>query len=102
MLPPLSIQTLVENAVNHGVLKRSAGGLVTIRIQKVSDHIEITIIDDGVGMYEDKVKEILTPQPDRKRGIGVINTEQRLRRLYGKGLDVTSKPGFGTTVKFII
>lgn len=102
MIPPLSIQTLVENAVNHGVLKQAVGGLVTIRIQKVGDHIEISIIDDGVGMDEEKVKEILTLQPDRKRGIGIINTEQRLRRLYGEGLDVISKPGGGTTVKFIV
>src|SRR5699024_2878630 len=102
MIPPLSIQTLVENAVTHGVLKQAAGGLVTIRIQKVSEHIEISVIDDGVGMDEEKLKEILTPQPDRKRGVGVINTEQRLKRLYGKGLDVTSKPGIGTTVKFIV
>src|SRR5690625_6859685 len=67
-IPPLSIQTLVENAVNHGILKRSTGGLITIRIRhQNSRNIEISVIDDGVGMDEAKMKQILTIQPDRKK-----------------------------------
>ena len=99
-IPPLSIQTLVENAVNHGVLKQIEGGLITIRIRKEGGYTEISVIDDGVGMDEEKIKQIFTVQPDRKRGIGLINTEQRLKRLYGKGLQVRSKPGAGTTIMF--
>jgi len=102
-IPPLSIQTLVENAVNHGILKRSTGGLITIRIRhQNSRNIEISVIDDGVGMDEAKMKQILTIQPDRKKGIGIINVDQRLKRLYGKGLRITSKPDMGTTVSFIV
>src|SRR5690606_25331974 len=92
MIPPLSIQTLVENAVNHGVLKRPAGGSITIRIRKVDGHMEIAVIDDGVGMDEEKIKQIFTFQHNRKKGIGLVNTEQRLKRLYGKGLRVYSTP----------
>jgi len=102
MIPPLSIQTLVENAVNHGVLKRSEGGLITIRIRKKDGYTEFSIIDDGVGMDEDKIKQIFIPQLERKQGIGIINTEQRLKRLYGKGLYVISEPGVGTTMTFTI
>ena len=102
-IPPLSIQTLVENAVNHGILKRSTGGLITIRIRhQNSRNIEVSVIDDGVGMDEAKMKQILTIQPDRKKGIGIINVDQRLKRLYGKGLRITSKPDMGTTVSFIV
>lgn len=99
-IPPLSIQTLVENAVNHGVLKQIEGGLITIRIRKEGSYTEISVIDDGVGMDEEKIKQILTVQPDRKKGIGLINTEQRLKRLYGKGLQVRSTPGAGTAILF--
>ncbi|MEK3890374.1 hybrid sensor histidine kinase/response regulator [Bacillus sp. FSL K6-3431] len=102
MIPPLSIQTLVENAVNHGVLKRFEGGLITIRIRKEDGYTEIAVIDDGVGMDEEKIKQIFTIQPDRKRGIGLVNTEQRLKRLYGKGLHVISTPGVGTTMTFTV
>lgn len=102
MIPPLSIQTLVENAVNHGVLKQIAGGLITIRIHKEKNYTEISIVDDGVGMDKEKVKQIFTIHPDRKEGIGLINTDQRLKRLYGKGLNVKSKPGVGTTITFTV
>ena len=102
MIPPLSIQTLVENAVIHGVLKRISGGTITIRIRKEDGYTEIAVIDDGIGMDEEKIKEIFTIQPDRKRGIGLVNTEQRLKQLYGKGLYVISTPGVGTIVTFTV
>lgn len=101
-IPPLSIQTLVENAVNHGVLKRIKGGTVTISVRKEDGDTKITIIDDGVGMDEEKIKEIFTIQPDRQNGVGLVNTEQRLKQLYGKGLHVVSTPGIGTTISFIV
>src|SRR5699024_8074884 len=53
MIPPLSIQTLVENAVNHGVLEQIAGGTIVIRVCKEGDHMKISVIDDGVGMDEE-------------------------------------------------
>lgn len=101
-IPPLSIQTLVENAVNHGVLKKTEGGSITIRIRKEDNYSEISVIDDGVGMEEEKIKRILTIEPNGKRGIGLVNTEQRLKRLYGKGLQISSTLGVGTTVTFIV
>ncbi len=102
MIPPLSIHTLVENAVNHGVLEQIAGGTIVIRVCKEGDHTKISVIDDGVGMNEEKMKQIFSSQHNQKRGIGIINTEQRLKRLYGKGLDVISTPGIGTTMSFTI
>lgn len=102
MVPPLSIQTLVENALNHGILKRIIGGCVTIRIRDDENYTEITVIDDGVGMDKVSLKEVLKMKPGKKQGIGLINTEQRLKRLYGKGLQITSELDIGTTVTFII
>lgn len=102
MIPPLSLQTLVENAVNHGVLQQIAGGIITIKIRNKDNYTEISVIDDGVGMNEEKLQQIFTIQPNQKKGIGLVNTEQRLLRLYGKGLHVTSKPEVGTTVTFTV
>lgn len=99
MIPPLSIQTLVKNAVNHGVLKRIAGGSITIRIHKETGYTKIA---DGVGMDEEKLKQIFTIQPGRKKGIGLINTDQRLKQLYAKGLKVISTPDHGTTITFTV
>ncbi|MFD1205052.1 MULTISPECIES: ATP-binding protein [Sporosarcina] len=102
MIPPLSIQVLVENAVNHGVLKRIEGGVITIRIRNKEDSIEVSVLDNGVGMDEEKVKQLFTIQPDRTQRIGLINTEQRLQRLYSKGLSIHSTEGVGTSITFTV
>lgn len=50
-ISPLSIQTVVENAVNHDVLKRVVGGTVTIRIYQKSNYTEIPIIGEGLQVF---------------------------------------------------
>ncbi|MBS4210356.1 ATP-binding protein [Bacillus sp. FJAT-50079] len=102
MIPPLSIQTLVENAVNHGVLKRTNGGVIIIRIHKNDGYTEISVIDDGVGMDEEQIKQIFSIQSDQEKGIGLVNTEQRLKRSYGKGLHVKSTVNVGTSITFTV
>ncbi|MBP1996023.1 ATP-binding protein [Paenibacillus eucommiae] len=107
-LPPLTIQPIVENALRHGILCRSRGGMVHIRITSHpashadSRYTEISITDDGVGMDPDKVKQLLDSQPGKKRGIGLLNTDRRLKQMYGKGLTIQSQPGLGTTISFIV
>ncbi|QQK81772.1 response regulator [Salicibibacter cibi] len=101
-LPPLTIQPLVENAVRHGVLKKSNGGTVTIRVTDQSTHVEIAIKDEGVGMEQEAIRKILDDHPHHLSGIGVTNTNKRLKKLYGKGLEIDSEPGIGTTVRFQI
>ncbi|MDD9271769.1 ATP-binding protein [Paenibacillus sp. GCM10023248] len=102
LLPPLSIQTLVENAVNHGILRRSYGGTVQIRITETSESYEVSICDNGVGMDEETLRELFTNSLDINKGIGLRNTDRRLKQLYGKGLIIQSKPDHGTTVTFQI
>ena len=53
-------------------------------------------------MDEDKVRQILTLRPDKKRGIGLLNTDQRLKQLYGEGLHIESAVDKGTTISFKI
>lgn len=99
-VPPLSIQTLVENAVGHGILSRIDGGLVCIRIRNSDDYTEVSIIDDGVGMDPKTVLMTLNSPPGTSKGIGLSNTNQRLKKLYGEGLQIKSVPGKGTIVSF--
>lgn len=101
-LPPLSIQTLVENAVNHGLLQRFRGGTLQIRITNTAESIEVSIIDNGVGMNEEKMQQLLANPSDINKGIGLRNTDRRLKQLYSKGLQIQSVPGQGTTVTFQI
>ncbi|MNI01860.1 Autoinducer 2 sensor kinase/phosphatase LuxQ [compost metagenome] len=101
-LPPLSIQPIVENAVRHGVLKRSQGGQIHIRILNQGTHTEVTVSDNGVGMDEAKLRQLLTSESALKRGIGLRNTDRRLRQMYGNGLQIQSYPDQGTTITFTI
>ncbi|UNK17567.1 ATP-binding protein [Paenibacillus sp. N3/727] len=102
MLPPLSIQPLVENAVRHGVLSLSKGGTVQLRVERRDHCIEILVEDNGVGMKEDKLTPLLHFQASEKRGIGLLNTDRRLKQLYGEGLKIWSQPNQGTKVSFKI
>ncbi|QMV42009.1 hybrid sensor histidine kinase/response regulator [Cohnella cholangitidis] len=103
-IPPLSIQPLVENAVRHGLLKRARGGKIQIRVGEFDEYAEISVQDDGVGMDGDTLNQVLRKQPEAGRGsgIGLANTDRRLRQLYGQGLRVVSSPGQGTLVSFVV
>ncbi|MBP1991589.1 hybrid sensor histidine kinase/response regulator [Paenibacillus eucommiae] len=102
LLPPLSIQPLIENAVNHGLLSRKNGGRVHIRITRHNHSTLIEVSDNGKGMDQEKVNQLLTSTMKGTGGIGLANTNRRLIQLYGQGLSIFSKPNEGTTVSFII
>lgn len=101
-IPSLTIQPLVENAIRHGLMQRVTGGQLTIRISTHDTYVEIAVEDDGIGMEEAVVKELLENSPSGHSGIGLLNTDLRLKRLFGKGLHITSAPNQGTTVSFIV
>jgi two-component system, LytTR family, sensor kinase len=87
--PSFALQHLVENAIRHGIAKRPDAGRLIIGAQRDGAILEISVIDDGVGIGAD----IITPQ-----GHGVENTRERLRALYGEraSLDITGREGGGT------
>ncbi|MDQ1913691.1 ATP-binding protein [Paenibacillus sp. GD4] len=101
-VPPLSIQTLVENAVRHGLLTRSSGGIVSIQIARHDNDINISVRDNGVGMDTDQMRKALDSPTSDQGGIGLRNTNRRLKQLYGRGLEIESKLNQGTTVTFRI
>ncbi|WP_135547826.1 ATP-binding response regulator [Paenibacillus cymbidii] len=100
-VPPLAIQTLVENGVRHGILRRSSGGTVRIGAREVLDQVEIRVADDGVGIEEAMLRQMLD-DPSVAHGIGLRNTNRRLNQIYGRGLDIASVPGQGTVITFLI
>ncbi|MGG1114173.1 hybrid sensor histidine kinase/response regulator [Halalkalibacterium halodurans] len=101
MIPLFTIQPLVENAVKHG-LNRSSGGEITIKIKNEDTYVKVTVTDNGVGMDENIVQHLLTERPSARSGIGLRNTDMRLKRHYGKGLHIESKLGVGTSVSFLV
>ncbi|MCC3373762.1 ATP-binding protein [Cohnella sp. REN36] len=101
-VPPLSIQPLVENAVRHGLLSREEGGEIHIRISAQEHEAEISVADNGVGMDAEAVRNILDGRLDAKAGVGLSNTDRRLKQLFGKGLQIQSVPNQGTIVRFVV
>lgn len=99
-IPFLAIQPLVENAINHGLMKRTRGGKVFIRISVYETHAEITVEDDGIGMDEVQLQQLLERNVVGGSGVGLINTDQRLKRHFGTGLHIKSSLGTGTKVTF--
>lgn len=96
LLPVLSIQPLVENAVKHGIAKKRGGGVVTISSQKTENAYQITVSDTGVGFDVDRYME------DGKIHVGLMNTRQRLASRMDATVDIDSTPGVGTTVTVTI
>ncbi len=103
VIPFLSVQPLVENAVRHGLEPGETGG--TIRIASVDEatHTEITVEDDGVGMDPEALRALLSGGDDGAH-IGLRNVDTRLRQLYGPdgGLVVETNTGAGTLVRMRI
>ncbi|WP_256710645.1 ATP-binding protein [Paenibacillus sp. FSL H8-0548] len=102
LIPPLSIQPLVENAVKHGILSQIKGGTVHIRIIRQDNATLIEVKDDGKGMEPEKIVQLLNPNLNAQGGIGISNTNRRLIQLYSQGLTIVSNPNIGTTVSFVI
>lgn len=100
VIPRLSIQPLVENAVKHGITPKMGNGSVLIQVQQDGDEVLIQVKDDGVGISLDRIRNVLLPGFGSGNGVGMANVHERLRGLYGEsyGLKVASESGVGTTV----
>jgi two-component sensor histidine kinase len=75
LVPTFLLQPLVENAVEHGLGPRMAGGLISIRSRRVGDLLHLCVADNGVGLNGIK---------RGPEGLGLGNTRNRLRELYGE------------------
>ncbi len=98
-VPILILQPLVENAVVHGVLAKREGGRIDVSIEKEEKRLKFSVKDNGVGMEPEKLKKVLNRKGS---GIGLQNIDNRLKKLYGKGLQINSIPGVGTEVVWYI
>ena len=89
-VPTLTVQPLVENAVRHGICKRSEGGTVTVRSYETDHEYVIEISDDGVGFDMESIVK------DGETHVGLENVRARLK-YFGDKFEIDSKPDIGTT-----
>ncbi|MBN2346597.1 MAG: histidine kinase [Candidatus Aminicenantes bacterium] len=96
LVPALLLQPLVENAIRHGISREADGGEIVISARRNGpDGLLISVADDGPGFQGDAEELFL-------RGIGLKNTRERLRILYGdrQSLTITngSQKGFAVRI----
>jgi two-component system LytT family sensor kinase len=98
IVPSMILQPLVENSIKHGLQRKVGGGRITIRTAVRDGHTIIEVLDDGVGMTEERLGHALGD------GIGLSNVNERLRTIYGANchLRLTSVPGEGTCASVAI
>ena len=107
-VPRISIQPLVENALNHGLRNKRGEKQVRIETKVEEDLLEICVEDNGVGMDAEKMNESLRHSNldyvERGNSIGIHNINARLKILYGEkyGLQIESVIGEGTKVRMVI
>jgi tetratricopeptide (TPR) repeat protein len=92
MLPALSVQPLVENAVKHGVGQKIGGGTVTVHASETGNEYIICITDDGVGFVEGEYAD------ESDSHVGIENTRKRLQMMLNARLEIESIKGEGTRV----
>ncbi|WP_372635724.1 ATP-binding protein [Cohnella sp.] len=100
-LPALTLQPIVENAIRHGLMKRASGGVVRVEAATTDTGMRLKVRDDGVGIPSGKLERLLRFGRSEK-GVGLINVHKRLLNEYGRGLEIESSEGEGTTVTIFV
>ena len=111
LMPKMTLQPIVENAVYPGIEPKLGTGTLRIRIELTQKRLIVTVSDDGLGMEPEKrdalnqklsmisIDEIQSDKPNRN-GIALINVNTRIKLLFGEayGLHIFSSPNVGTDV----
>jgi LytS/YehU family sensor histidine kinase len=98
LIPPFSLQPLVENAVRHGVHLWSGAGGIRIEVRSSGQWLQMTVSDDGRGVSSSRVEEVFFAERPETRGLLLLR--RRLERLFNRSfqLDVHTDVGHGTAV----
>lgn len=96
VVPYMILQPLVENAVRHGVSKRTVGGIVRIRASRENGFLRLSVRDNGPGFS--------LPVNGQSGGLGLANTQERLKKLYGmrQNFSMQMVPGEGVEVVLLL
>lgn len=104
LLPPLTLQPLVENGIQHGLKELKENGEILIRVTEEDGYARISIEDNGVGISPERIKELLHSRTESQEGTGLAlyNVNERLAYHFGEEarLHIDSQLEQGTCVWF--
>ena len=120
-VPRILLQPIVENSIVHGLEGRETGGKVGISISRSNQHVYIQVSDDGIGIEEEKLRQINEDLRNIRRGfqggvvgkggmskagmgVSLLNIQERIHLLYGReyGLYLQSLENAGTDVCMVL
>ena len=103
-IPKITIQPVVENALYHGIKNRRGGGKIIVTGGDLGEYVQITVKDDGIGMTDERLKEIREnlkrDKPEDNTIYGLYNINERIKLSFGDeyGIGIDSTEGVGTIV----
>jgi two-component system sensor histidine kinase LytS len=102
LIPPFSLQPLVENAVQHGLQSSANAGRLRLAVHQEGQSLEMSVTDDGQGVPSADVEKIFFSGHSQVHALEVLR--RRLHGLFGRSfrLEVSSHVGQGTTVTLSI
>lgn len=114
-LPKLTLQPIVENSIYHGIERKIGKGNVHIKIETTATRLIVTISDNGIGMTEERLREIdeklnrttleyIKPDSEAHSGIAAVNVNNRIKLLFGEeyGICMYSTSNVGTDVEITL
>ena len=109
LIPKISIQTLVENSIIHGISPATGSIQIDISVKRVENYIHICVRDNGNGIPEEQLSLLYADFERQDKtgstgGIGLVNLYTRLKLLYPQPatLDIRSKPGKYTEILLVL
>lgn len=86
LIPPSTIQPLVENAIEHGLNNIIQNGIVSVTVKREDNLVRVSVIDNGKGFTEEEINELAKHRKLEKNngGVGLYNVNQRLISLLGE------------------
>jgi len=97
LIPKNSLYNLIDNAVNHGILRKDLGGTITLMVNRDKEKIVIKIKDDGIGMDKEQIKSLLI---DNCGSLSISST--KYKSLYNSKIEVISNSQIGTCILLYI
>lgn len=100
LMPKLTLQPLLENSIQYGLEQMTTTCYISVEATASEGVLELRVSDNGPGMDAELVRTWRSSTSFKGNGIGLTNIDERIKQTFGPeyGLDITSKPGEGTTV----
>lgn len=108
VIPKISVQPLVENALYHGIKNKRGMGRIDISGRKENDNLIITVKDNGIGMKPEQLEKIrngiVFGNSEQNGVFGLYNVNERIRLKFGEnsGVSIESEYGEGTKAEIVL